>query len=213
MLEEAALGRQRYVIEPSQKKAQSKDSDSDLTDSDDEDVIAMYKSDSMNAYEKSRPTFGSVSQLTLDTFEEHVDGAGAGVKVVLLLYRDSLKRCAKISLALQKMAEDFQYVKFVQACVDELIEDYADMGLPTLLIFEDGKQLESLVAVHQPSELGEEYSDLDLARYLYQKGILQSVQATARTRTTKPVRGTKVGRRAPRKVVAEDSDSSGSLDI
>ena len=91
--------------------------------------------------------------ITEDNFETEV--LNSDVPVLVDFWATWCAPCRKLSPMLDEIAKDFDNkIKFAKINTDEslkLAKDYSISGLPTILIFKDGKALERMVGMVQKS--------------------------------------------------------------
>ena len=109
----------------------------ELEDEEDERVIAAYRNkriaEMKQLQEKSR--FGSVIEITAIDYVQEVNQAGAGIWVVLHLYRTGIPLCSLINQYMQVLAAKFPTVKFVKSISTTCIPNYPDKNLPTIFVY------------------------------------------------------------------------------
>ena len=66
--------------------------------------------------------------------------------------------------ALMTLAERFPRIRFMRGVCTDLIPSFDEIGLPTLMLYRGGKQLDILVRI--TDELGPNFADRDLVFYL-----------------------------------------------
>eukprot|EP01084_Bolivina_argentea_P043454 80074_1 len=153
------------------------DSDDLLEDEDDNDEEALlrYKLAKMKIMEENRPRYGDTKELTAWTFEKEVDMAPLNVWVVVHVYQDYMERCGRMNYAIAQIAKSYQHIKFMRARSDRIgLDTYPEVGLPTIIIFKNGKQLQNHIAVHEIiNKIA--FSVKDVEQFLIDNGVIKPV--------------------------------------
>eukprot|EP00483_Globobulimina_turgida_P012938 UN12962 len=117
--------------------------DSEFDDLFDEEVLLQYKFEKMKILRENSNRYGDVKELTYLTFDKQVVDAPQNVFVVIHVYQDYLERCVRMNSALSQVAKSYPHIKFLRARSDRLaLDNYPEIGLPTFIIFKNGKQLQ-----------------------------------------------------------------------
>eukprot|EP00483_Globobulimina_turgida_P000643 UN00643 len=123
--------------------------DEEFDDLLDEEVLLQYKLEKMKILCENSNRYGNVEEITYLTFDKEVVAAPQNVSVVIHIYQDYLERCVRMNHALQCVAKSYPHVKFLRARSDRLaLDTYPQIGLPTFIIFKNGKQVQNHIAVH-----------------------------------------------------------------
>eukprot|EP00455_Lapot_gusevi_P048892 TRINITY_DN6833_c0_g2_i1.p1 TRINITY_DN6833_c0_g2~~TRINITY_DN6833_c0_g2_i1.p1 ORF type:complete len:164 (+),score=53.35 TRINITY_DN6833_c0_g2_i1:62-493(+) len=111
-----------------------------------------------------------MDELNLDNFIEEVYEKEDNYVTVVHLYQPHVEACVRLNYALMNLAEQFWWVRFCRVIATEVLPDYDEIGLPTLLIFKAGKQLHNLVRA--TDGLGPQFSDRQVAERLNSLNVL-----------------------------------------
>jgi thioredoxin 1 len=106
-------------------------------------------------YQKRRKIMSNAIDITDSSFEQEV--LSSGQPVVVDFWAPWCGPCRKLGPVLDEIAGEFDgKVKFVKINTDENVKtakDYAISGLPSLLVFKDGKALERIVGLMPKSAI------------------------------------------------------------
>eukprot|EP00485_Elphidium_margaritaceum_P005119 CAMPEP_0202696260 /NCGR_PEP_ID=MMETSP1385-20130828/9553_1 /ASSEMBLY_ACC=CAM_ASM_000861 /TAXON_ID=933848 /ORGANISM="Elphidium margaritaceum" /LENGTH=364 /DNA_ID=CAMNT_0049352377 /DNA_START=38 /DNA_END=1132 /DNA_ORIENTATION=- len=151
------------------------DSDDALSEDDmDELALQRYKLQRMKILEAHQPRFGDTKELTAWTFDEEVEHAPHNVWVVVHVYQDYMERCARMNYALGQIAKSYPHIKFMRARSDRLgLDNYPEVGLPTLIVFRNGKQLQNHIAMH--TQIAGAFEVKDVEAFLIKNGVMKPV--------------------------------------
>merc|ERR1712154_426665 len=120
------------------------------------------------------PRYGNTMELTAWTFEKEVDQAPKNVFVVVHVYQDYMERCARMNYAIAQIAKSYPHIKFLRARSDRLgLDNYPEVGLPTFIVFKNGKQLQNHIAVH--TLIGNPFQVKDVEAFLIQNKVINPV--------------------------------------
>ena len=95
----------------------------------------------------SRPRFGALETIRGSEFVAQVTNAGEDVWVVCHLFKDAVADCGILNACLGELAERYPATKFVKIISTDCIAGYPDENLPTILIYNNGKCIKSLVGL------------------------------------------------------------------
>ncbi|GIY62681.1 phosducin-like protein 3 [Caerostris extrusa] len=93
----------------------------------------------------AKEIFGEVRDISAVDYVEQVNNAGAGVWVVLHLYKPSVPLCTMINNYLYSLSKKFRDVKFLKSISDTCIENYPDKNLPTIFVYYEGQMKHKLI--------------------------------------------------------------------
>uniref|UniRef100_A0A8C2CC79 Phosducin like 3 n=1 Tax=Cyprinus carpio TaxID=7962 RepID=A0A8C2CC79_CYPCA len=83
--------------------------------------------------------FTEVSEISGQDYVQEVNKAGAGIWVVLHLYKPGIPLCTLINQHLSRLAQKFPQTKFLKSISSTCIPNYPDHNLPTLFIYHEGE--------------------------------------------------------------------------
>ena len=152
---------------PRQKPADELDSDFDSDE--DGGAFEAYKLQRMRALQAQQqqadaPFWGKLEEATVQNFIEEVEDAAGSHFIVVHLYQPYVEECVRVNFALMTLAERFPRIRFMRGVCTDLIPSFDEIGLPTLMLYRGGKQLDILVRI--TDELGPNFADRDLVFYL-----------------------------------------------
>ena len=104
-------------------------------------------------------------------FASLVAACGEAVTLVCCLYENRLPQCARLHLSLDALAPQFPHVRFVRLRASDAFAGFADVGLPALLLYRNGRCIANALSV--AAALPAAFSDADVARLLQSKGALE----------------------------------------
>eukprot|EP01083_Nonionella_stella_P057348 150592_1 len=188
-------------------------------DEEDEEALMQYKLQKMAILEANRPRYGLTKEITAYSFEEEVDHAPPNVMIVIHIYQDYLERCGRMNFAIAQIAQSYPNIKFMRARSDRLgLDTYPDVGLPTFVVYKNGKQLQNHIAVH--TLVPNPFTVKDVEHFLIQHKVMKPVidiaQEIEAQKQTKHKRKTNVvvsNNNNTHYRSTADSDSDSGLDI
>jgi len=143
-------------------------------DDDDNEMMLAYKLEKMQMLDDHAPVFGDMTEVTAWTFENEVYKAPPNLLVIVNVFQDYLERCARMNHCLAEVAKAFPHVKFLRARSDRIgLDDYPEIGLPTLIIFQGGEQKHNLIACHEL--IGLPLTPFKVEKFLIEQKILSPV--------------------------------------
>lgn len=145
------------------------ESDSDLDDEDDA-FFQKYKRDKINLIKNSLPTFGKFYRVERAAFIKETEDVHELAWVVVHLYENHLSPCIKLNLILEDLAPQFNHVKFIRVRSTDLVENFASVALPLLMLYRGGKVVKNLPRFHMM--LKHKWEDADVVRQLAKEGVL-----------------------------------------
>jgi len=96
--------------------------------------------------EKSaKAKFGEIREISAPDYVAEVNNAGAGVWVVLHLYRSGIPLCDLINGHMLQLTKKFPATKFLKSISTTCIPNYPDKNLPTIFIYHEGQMKAQLV--------------------------------------------------------------------
>jgi hypothetical protein len=105
------------------------------------------------------PGSGTVEEITRTDFVHKVTEASKERWVVCHLYKKQFGACLLMSETLAVLAEHFRGTTFVQGVSTDVIPNYPDANLPTLLVYHEGKLVKNFVGVLQFAGLPTPHSE------------------------------------------------------
>jgi len=120
----------------------------------------------------SRPTFGFLNGIDVDSFLDIVDKVPSDIFVVIHMYENNIRPCIVVNEYLSKLAMKYSRVSFNKMLASEAsrVVDFDRSLLPLLLFYRGGKLSEYIVPV--TVELGLEFSFLDIEELLCAHGVI-----------------------------------------
>ena len=83
------------------------------------------------------PRFGTVVDITRDSFMAHVTDPSSEHYVLVLLHRPQCRECELLAAAYAELARKHPHTKFTSIPGKECIPGYPDRNMPTLLVYKD----------------------------------------------------------------------------
>ena len=85
-----------------------------------------------------------------------------------------MERCARMNYAIAQVAKSYPHIKFLRARSDRIgLDTYPEVGLPTIIVFKNGKQLQNHIAVHEI--IGNPFNVKDVEKFLIENKVIQPV--------------------------------------
>lgn len=108
---------------------------------DDEQAMEMYRQKRLAEWKahQMKSVFGEVNEISGQDYVLEVNKAGAGIWVVLHLYKAGIPLCSLINQHLSLLARKFPQTKFLKSISNTCIPNYPDHNLPTLFIYHEGE--------------------------------------------------------------------------
>ncbi|KAH8869897.1 Phosducin-like protein isoform 3 [Schistosoma japonicum] len=149
-------------------------SESSNDDSDDE-FLTQYRQNRINELRKAMdylPTFNKIYDLVADTFIEEVDNTSKDTTVIVFIYENGNKSCAKVNTCLEKIFQNYPHVKFcrIRASDAHLSYRFSHHGVPAIVVYKNGELIGNLLSITK--DLGDEFYPNDLDNYLVEHGFL-----------------------------------------
>jgi len=155
--------------------------DEEEADEDDEEFLEAYRRQRMSeiaqTYKKANNSktskmFGSVLQLTRETFLDAVDNEDALVTVVVLITESTRRGCREMTSAFQQLPQLYPSSKF---CVISAAEVGTSLkfkmeALPAILVYKGGDVVGNFIRLCD--DLGEDACASDLEGFLVEHGML-----------------------------------------
>ncbi|XP_060994261.1 phosducin-like protein 2, partial [Dama dama] len=126
-----------------------------LEDDVDEDILEKYRRRRIAEIRRKKQLerFGEVYHVGKDDFVSEVTQTGSlkgssncgGTWVVVHVYRDSVPASEALNNILPEVARRHKEVKFVKARAEDVIPDYPDNKIPTVLLYRGGSCLTQLI--------------------------------------------------------------------
>lgn len=145
-----------------------------MEDEEDERVLLEYRQKRIAEMKElaSKEKFGDVRDISAADYVEQVNNAGAGVWVVLHLYKTVIPLCTMINNYMHILSKKFPAVKFLRSVSDTCIANYPDKNLPTLFIYYEGQLKEKFIG---PEAFGNmNFKADELEWMLSQVGVLKT---------------------------------------
>ena len=78
-----------------------------------------------------------------------MNNAGAGVFVILHLYKQGVPLCALVNEYMNRLAPRFPTTKFIKAISSTCIPNYPDKNLPTIFVYHEGAMKSQIIGPEQ----------------------------------------------------------------
>jgi len=140
------------------------------SEKEEEDIWAKSKENEIKLYMENEPSFGTLNELHTMKFNEEIDGENPSTTIVIHVYQDYIPRCARMNDTLTRIASTWPRIKFLKGRTDRILPDYPDWGTPSFIVFRGGQQLLNLTDFN--ADVGDDFTDVDVVRYLRRKGVL-----------------------------------------
>ncbi|XP_051762545.1 phosducin-like protein 3 [Ctenopharyngodon idella] len=107
----------------------------------DELAIELYRQKRLAEWKANqiKNTFGELSEISGQDYVQEVNNAGAGIWVVLHLYKPGIPLCTLINQHLSQLASKFPQTKFLKSVSITCIPNYPDRNLPTVFVYYEGE--------------------------------------------------------------------------
>jgi hypothetical protein len=107
---------------------------------DDDDFLEQYRLKRLEELkkEKERPKFGTQLEIQRLEFEVQVSRAPPEAVVIITLYQNYNPESVKLVKILDNVAKRHPYVKFIKMVATKCIENYLDIDVPGILIYQGG---------------------------------------------------------------------------
>ncbi|XP_056280797.1 phosducin-like protein 3 [Pseudoliparis swirei] len=104
---------------------------------DDEAAIEVYKQQRLAEWKATqmKNIFGELVEISGQDYVKEVNQAGAGIWVVLHLYKPGIPLCSLINQHLSSLARKFPQTKFLRSISTTCIANYPDRNLPTVFVY------------------------------------------------------------------------------
>lgn len=118
------------------------------------------------------PTFGKVIALNRTSYVDSIDKEIQHVTIVIHVGSPSLPACRALSGCFQCLAAEYPHVKFcvVDPTEVDLSQNFAEGGLPALLVYKGGQLIGNFVRVSD--QLGDDFFAMDVESFLQEHGLL-----------------------------------------
>ncbi|CAH8562803.1 unnamed protein product [Schistosoma curassoni] len=155
------------------------------SDDSDDDFLTQYRQNRINELRKaneSLPTFNKIYDLVADTFIEEIDNTNKNTTVIVFIYENGNKSCAKVNTCLEKIYHGYPHVKFcrIRASEAHLSYRFSHRGVPAIVVYKNGELIGNLLSITKDLDL--EFYPNDLENYLVEYGFLPDktvVQSTS----------------------------------
>jgi len=116
-------------------------------DWDDDGLIEQIKQQRLAEIreKQAKAKFGDIREISATDYVAEVNNAGAGVWVVLHLYRSGIPLCDLINGHMLPLSKKFPATKFLKSISTTCIPNYPDKNLPTIFIYNEGNMKAQLV--------------------------------------------------------------------
>ncbi|CAH8510680.1 unnamed protein product [Schistosoma turkestanicum] len=147
----------------------------ETSDDSDDEFLNQYRRNRINELQtatKNLPTFNKIYDLVADTFVEEIDNTNKETTVIVFIYENGNKSCAKVNTCLEKIFEDYPHVKFcrIRASDAYLSYRFSHHGVPAIVVYKNGEVIGNLLSITR--DLDREFYPSDLENYLIEHGFL-----------------------------------------
>eukprot|EP01006_Ploeotia_vitrea_P050502 TRINITY_DN67468_c8_g2_i2.p1 TRINITY_DN67468_c8_g2~~TRINITY_DN67468_c8_g2_i2.p1 ORF type:complete len:371 (+),score=186.39 TRINITY_DN67468_c8_g2_i2:19-1131(+) len=207
-LKDVALGKEKLVLKSQASKLRAKaqaeagkkkrdalgsddehpdtdeeDSESDpdfRSDDEDDDAFKQYKLDRFKklAADVAMRRFGKYERVGVAQLAAAVSEAWSETITIVHMYENHVEACARVHLALERLADEFKYVQFLRVRASECIRNFNDKGLPTFMVYKGKKHVQTIVAFSREFP-GNKFSDQDVVDFFDKRGLLNPPDANA----------------------------------
>lgn len=145
--------------------------DDELLEGFEEDFMAQYREKRMAQLQEAatRPLFGEIKEVVMNSYIEQVDKCDPRVCVVVHIYCETRKECRSTNRTLELIARSHPRVKFLRMNVRESPLEIDPLVLPMFNVYKGG-ELSECIAVKE--ELGMNFEVGDLEWLLENHGVL-----------------------------------------
>ena len=121
----------------------------ELEDDYEDDFLSQYmeKRKKELQEESKKPQFGSVLEISKETYIREVNNAPEDVIVVVHLYQDYNQNSVKINELLNYIAKKYPSNKFVRSIATKCVENFPDARVPAFIIYKNGQLIRNLINV------------------------------------------------------------------
>ena len=151
-----------------------------LTDESDDEAFKKYRLERISKMQsKSAPVenvcqFGKLDEVTVENYLEEVEECEGLHWVVVHLYEPYVEISVRLNFALMNLAEQFPYVHFVRGRASDLLPDFDEIGLATLILYQQRQQKFLIIRIQD--QIGSNFSDKDVVGLLNKHGVFSNVQ-------------------------------------
>ncbi|KAK9968950.1 hypothetical protein ABG768_027167 [Culter alburnus] len=117
------------------------ENEDEFNDEEDELAIEMYRQKRLAEWKANqiKNAFGELNEISGQDYVQEVNKAGAGIWVVLHLYKPGIPLCTLINQHLSHLANKFPQTKFLKSISNTCIPNYPDRNLPTVFVYYEGE--------------------------------------------------------------------------
>ncbi|XP_067265808.1 phosducin-like protein 3 isoform X2 [Chanodichthys erythropterus] len=117
------------------------ENEDEFNDEEDELAIEMYRQKRLAEWKANqiKNAFGELNEISGQDYVQEVNKAGAGIWVVLHLYKPGIPLCTLINQHLSHLANKFPQTKFLKSISNTCIPNYPDRNLPTVFVYHEGE--------------------------------------------------------------------------
>ncbi|CAJ0861932.1 18051_t:CDS:2 [Entrophospora sp. SA101] len=110
-----------------------------------------------NSSNIERKRFGNLKEISSNQYVKAIDEEPSNVSIVVHIFDNSIPQCRLLNDCLANLARKYVKAKFLRILANDL--DFDVVGLPTLLVYRNGRLIVNLVKV--TDEIGETNFDVD----------------------------------------------------
>jgi len=193
------------VPEPKRKARSLSESEEDSEfdsefDEEDEEALAEYtrkRLADLQLLRNSLPTYSTYDRVSFAELQKTVKETHELVPILVHVYENDVEACARLHIALEELAPQLPHVRLLRIRASEAFPSkertsgglpvhreagsYSKAGLPTLLVFRDGKMVHSVICpVEEDFPKGDAQSEpKEVAKYLVKLGVVRSDPVSA----------------------------------
>ncbi|KAJ3036654.1 hypothetical protein HDV00_002478 [Rhizophlyctis rosea] len=161
----------------------------DQLENEDDEYLAEYRAKRVAQMQSfaAKPRFGSVEELTVDTYVSTIDDTPSSTTVIVHLYEPHIEACRLVNSFLDTLAQKYATVKFARIVSKEADSGFDEIALPALLGYKGGDVFTSIMRVTLEVEGWERTGLCNLAEFesvLVEHGLLDQAERIAGTLAT-----------------------------
>lgn len=164
----------KEAIDKDAKNSQEDNLECDLLQDEFLKEYLKKRMDEMSRKLNDLPKFGKLFELTNEMFLNEIDKENKNVTIIVHIYDQKISECKLMNECLEKIAQDYQRVKFckVRSTEINLSEKFRKTGCPALLIYKNAELIGNFVRMND--EFGDEFCSSDIENFLLEHNYLPS---------------------------------------
>lgn len=162
------------TINKEAKNSQEDNLESDLLQDEFLKEYLKKRMDEMSRKLNDLPKFGKLIELSNEMFLNEIDKENKNVTIIVHIYDQKIAECKLMNECLEKIAQDYQIVKFCKVKSSEinLSDKFRKTGCPALLIYKNAELIGNFVRMND--EFGDEFCSSDIENFLLEHNYLPS---------------------------------------